>query len=579
MGLARDAARGPKRRDRPMNEMTRRGGAAQRQREVDVLVVGMGFAGMYVLHCLRQRGLTGRAFEAGSDVGGTWYWNRYPGCRVDVDSVQYSYNFSDMLTRDWQWTERFASQPELLRYANHVADRFDLRRDAKFDTRVVSAEFDGGTNLWTLRTDKGDVASAPYCVMATGSLSTPYRPPFPGIEDFRGEWHHTGAWPHEEVRFGGKRVGVVGTGSTGIQAIPVIAAEAAHLTVFQRTPQYTTPARNRPMAPGEQRAFNVRRAQWHDEVRDTFTAMTGFPAPTRTVRDDTPEERRAYFEKRWEEGGMPQAMLATYENINTDREANAAVANFVRDKIREIVKDPEVAERLCPPEDRSARSARPSIRLLRRPYNRDNVSLVDLGRAPIERVTAGGIKTADGEHELDVIVFCATGFDAMTGSLLAIDIRTSDGASLKDAWSDGPDTYLGLMVAGLPNLFMINGPGSPSVKTNMIIAIEQHADWIMDLIGHLAAHGLNRVEATERAQAAWGRARLRGRRRDPDAGRGFPGMSAPTCRARSGSTCPTSGGFGRYRGILRRDRRRRLSRVRAVAGGGPPRRPPESRAE
>ena len=548
MGLARDAARGSKRGDRPMNEMTGRGGAAQRQREVDVLVVGMGFAGMYVLHCLRQRGLTGRAFEAGSDVGGTWYWNRYPGCRVDVDSVQYSYNFSDMLTRDWQWTERFASQPELLRYANHVADRFDLRRDAKFDTRVVSAEFDGGTNLWTLRTDKGDVASAPYCVMATGSLSTPYRPPFPGIEDFRGEWHHTGAWPHEEVRFGGKRVGVVGTGSTGIQAIPVIAAEAAHLTVFQRTPQYTTPARNRPMAPGEQRAFNVRRAQWHDEVRDTFTAMTGFPAPTRTVRDDTPEERRAYFEKRWEEGGMPQAMLTTYENINTDREANAAVANFVRDKIREIVKDPEVAERLCPPEDLPIGSKRPPIDTdYYETYNRDNVSLVDLGRTPIERVTAGGIKTADGEHGLDVIVF-ATGFDAMTGSLLAIDIRTSDGASLKDAWSDGPDTFLGLMVAGLPNLFMINGPGSPSVKTNMIIAIEQHADWIMDLIGHLAARGLNRVEATERAQAAWvaHACEVADATLMPVADSWYVGANVP---GKKRVYMPYFGGFARYRGI------------------------------
>ena len=529
-----------------MNETTGCDGTARRPRDVDVLVVGMGFAGMYILHCLRQRGLTGRAFEAGGDVGGTWYWNRYPGCRVDVDSVQYSYNFSEALTRDWQWTEKFASQPELLRYANHVADRFDLRRDAKFDTRVVSAEFDGGTNLWTLRTDKGDVASAPYCIMATGSLSTPYKPPFPGIEDFRGEWHHTGAWPREGVRFGGKRVGVVGTGSTGIQAIPVIAAEAARLTVFQRTPQYTTPARNRPMTPGEQSAFNAHRAQWHDEVRDTFTAMTGFPMPTRTVRDDTPEERRAYFEKRWEEGGMPQAMLAAYKDVNTDREANAAVADFVRDKIREIVKDPEVAERLCPPKDLPIGSKRPPIDTdYYETYNRDNVSLVDLERAPIERITPRGVRTADGEHELDVIVF-ATGFDAMTGSLLAIDIRTGDGASLKDAWSDGPDTYLGLMVAGLPNLFMINGPGSPSVKTNMILSIEQHVDWIMDLIGHLAARGLNRVEATERAQTAWvaHACEVADATLMPVADSWYVGANVP---GKKRVYMPYFGGFGRYR--------------------------------
>ena len=487
----------------PMTK-TQLGGSRDSSPEfVDVLVVGMGFAGMYILYCLRERGLTARAFEAGSDVGGTWYWNRYPGCRVDVDSVQYSYNFSEELTREWQWTEKFASQPELLRYAIHVADRFDLRRDAKFDTRVISAGFDEETNLWTLRTDNGDVASAPYCIMATGSLSTPYKPPFPGIEDFRGEWYHTGAWPHEEVDFSGKRVGIIGTGSTGIQAIPVVAAEAGHLTVFQRTPQYTTPARNRPMAPGEQRQFNAHRTEWHDEVRNTFSAMTGFPMPTRTIHEDTPEERRTYLERRWEQGGMPQAMLAAYKDVGVDVEANTAVADFVRGKIRDIVKDPDVAGRLCPPKDLPIGSKRPPIDTdYYETFNRDNVALVDIKRAPIERVTAGGIKTANAEYELDAIIF-ATGFDAMTGSLLAIDIRTSHGASLKDAWSDGPDTYLGLMVAGLPNLFMINGPGSPSVKANMIITIEHHADWILDLIDHLAAEDFNRVEATERAQTDW----------------------------------------------------------------------------
>ena len=479
------------------------GNASSQPENVDVLVVGMGFAGMYILHCLRRRGLTARAFEAGSDVGGTWYWNRYPGCRGDFDSVQYSYNFSDELTREWEWTEKFAAQPELLRYANHVADRFDLRRDAKFDTRVTSAVFDDETNLWMLETDRGDVATARYCIMATGSLSTPYRPPYPGIEDFRGEWYHTATWPHEAVDFSGKRVGIIGTGSTGIQAIPVIAEEADHLTVFQRTPQYTTPARNRPMAPGEQREFNARRDEWHDEVYRTFSGMTGFPLPTRTVHEDTPEERRARLEARWEAGGMPAAMLTTYRDVPVDREANDVVADFVRDKIREIVRDPEVAEKLLPSRDLPIGSKRVPIDTdYYETFNRDNVTLVDVRSAPIERITARGIATADAEHDLDAIVF-ATGFDAMTGTLLAIDIRTSTGASLRQSWSDGPDTYLGLMVAGLPNLFMINGPGSPSVKANMLLAIEQHTDWIMDCLDHLAQNGFDRVEAGQQAQEDW----------------------------------------------------------------------------
>ncbi len=477
--------------------------ANQTQASVDVLVVGAGIAGLYILYCLRQRGLTARAFETGSDVGGTWYWNRYPGARVDVDSVQYSYNFSDEITQEWVWSEKFATQPELLRYVNFVADRLDLRRDVKFDTRVVTAEFDDETNLWTLKTDKGDVASAPYCIMATGSLSTPYQPPFPGFEDFGGEWYHTATWPHEEVNFSGKRVGIIGTGSTGIQAIPVVAEEAQHLTVFQRTPQFTTPARNRPMAADEQRAFNAHRVEWHAEVRHTFSGMTGFPMPTKSHLEDTPEERQAYFEARWEKGGMPQSMLATYKGVNVDEEANSVVADFVRDKIHETVKDPKIAKLLSPPKDLPIGSKRPPIDTdYYATFNRDNVTLVDVKSTPIERITPGGIMTADAEYELDAIIF-ATGFDAMTGTLLAIDIRTGDGASLKDAWSDGPDAYLGLMVAGLPNLFMINGPGSPSVKMNMILAIEHHTDWIMSLIDHLAANGLNRIEATEQAQADW----------------------------------------------------------------------------
>jgi len=482
--------------------MSDRGDSPAAER-VDVLVVGAGLAGLYILYCLRQRGLRARAFEAGSDVGGTWYWNRYPGARVDVESMQYCYHFSDELTDEWAWTERFASQPELLRYINHVADRFDLRRDVKFGTRVTSAVFDGVANLWTLETDRDDVTQAPYCIMATGSLSKPYRPPFPGYDDFRGDTYHSATWPHEDVGFNGKRVGIIGTGSTGIQAIPVVAAQAKHLTVFQRTPNYTTPARNRPLAEAEQREFNEHHVQWRGEVRRSFAAITGFPLPTKFPEEDTPAARQVLLEQRWKDGGMPPALLATYKGISVDEKANAVVADFVRRKIREIVKDPTVARILCPPDDLPIGSKRPPIDTdYYQTFNRDNVTLVDVKRAPIERITANGIRTGEAEYDLDAIIF-ATGFDAMTGTLLAIDIRTADGTTLKEAWADGPSTYLGLMVSGLPNLFMINGPGSPSVKANMIVALEQHTDWIMALLDHLAATGLDRVEADEQAQAEW----------------------------------------------------------------------------
>jgi cyclohexanone monooxygenase len=471
--------------------------------QVDVLVIGAGLSGLYILYCLRQRGLTARCYEAGTGVGGTWYWNRYPGARVDVESMQYCYHFSDELAQEWKWTEKFAAQPELLRYINYVADRFDLQRDIKFDTRVTSAHFDDGANLWTLQTDRGDVASAPYCIMATGSLSKPYRPPFPGLEDFRGNWYHTATWPQEEVDFTGKRVGIVGTGSTGIQAIPVVAARAKHLTVFQRTPNYTAPARNRPLKLDEQSAFYAHHDEWREEVKHTFAAMTGWPLPTKFPHEDTTEQRRTYLEQRWEEGGMPQSLLSSYKGINVDEDANRAVADFVRDKIHEIVKDPAVAELLCPPKDLPIGSKRPPIDTdYYETFNRDNVTLVDVKKAPIQRITPDGIETADTHYELDAIIF-ATGFDAMTGTLLAIDIQGPNGYTLKEAWADGPATYLGLMVAGLPNLFMINGPGSPSVKANMIVALEQHTDWIMSLIDHLRANGLDRVEADVQAQDEW----------------------------------------------------------------------------
>ena len=378
------------------------GNAGSQPENVDVLVVGMGFAGMYILHCLRRRGLTARAFEAGGDVGGTWYWNRYPGCRVDFDSVQYSYNFSDELTREWEWTEKFAAQPELLAYANHVADRFDLRRDAKFDTRVTSAVFDDETNLWTLHTDRGDVATARYCIMATGSLSTPYRPPYPGIEDFRGEWYHTATWPHEAVDFGGKRVGVIGTGSTGIQAIPVIAEEADHLTVFQRTPQYTTPARNRPMAPDEQREFNARRDEWHDEVYPHLLGHDGLPAAhpdrSRGYARGTPGPARGPLG-----GGRHARGHADDVQGRPGRPGGQRCRRGLRARQDPRDRqDPEVAEKLLPSRDLPIGSKRVPIDTdYYETFNRDNVTLVDIRSAPIERITARGIATADAEHDLD----------------------------------------------------------------------------------------------------------------------------------------------------------------------------------
>ncbi len=470
---------------------------------VDVLVIGAGLSGLYILYCLRQRGLSARAFEAASGVGGTWYWNRYPGARVDVESVQYAYHFSDELLAEWTWTERFATQPELLRYVDYVADSFELRRDVTFDTRVVSAHFDDDANQWTLKTDRGHVATARYCIMATGSLSTPYRLPFPGLEDFQGEWYHTAMWPHDEVDFTGKRVGIVGTGSTGIQAIPVVAEQARHLTVFQRTPNYTSPARNRPLETGEQAAFLARHEEWRADVRNTFAAMTGFPLSTKFVDEDTAEQRRAWLEQRWEEGGMPHSLLTAYKGVPVDEGANRVVADFVRDKIHEIVADPEVAERLCPPVDLPIGAKRPPIDTdYYATFNRNNVLLVDVKAAPIERMTPSGLQTAEAHYEFDAIIF-ATGFDAMTGTLLNIDILGPGGCTLGEAWADGPATYLGLMVAGLPNLFMINGPGSPSVKANMIVALEQHTDWIMGLLDHMNADDLDRVEAKGDAQTEW----------------------------------------------------------------------------
>jgi cation diffusion facilitator CzcD-associated flavoprotein CzcO len=467
---------------------------------VDVAIVGAGFAGMYMLHRAREIGLSARALEAGSGVGGTWYWNRYPGARCDVESMEYSYQFSDELQQEWEWTERYASQPEILEYANHVADRFDLRGNIQFNTRIVSAIYDETEDRWTLRTDAGSELHAQYLVMATGCLSSARIPDFPGLDQFQGATYHTGRWPHEDVDFSGQRVGVIGTGSSGIQSIPIIARQARHLTVFQRTASYSVPARNGPLDEEEQRAIKADYGGFRARNSLMQTAIgSRLAVSEHSALAVEPDDRTSVYETRWEHGGLP--FLGAFFDLLFDRDANETAAEFVRAKIREIVKDPDVAERLSP------RTVIGCKRLCVdtgyfETFNRDNVELVDVSEAPIDEITRHGLRVADRAFEFDAIVF-ATGFDAMTGALLSIDIRGRDGLPLREAWADGPCTYLGLGVVGFPNLFTISGPGSPSVLTNMIVSIEQHVNWITECIGYLRDHGHRRIEVTADAQEAW----------------------------------------------------------------------------
>ena len=429
--------------------------------QLDVVVVGAGFSGLYLLHRLRELGLQTIVLEAADDVGGTWYWNRYPGARCDVQSMTYSYSFSDELQQDWQWAERFTRQPEILRYAGHVADRFDLRGDIRFETRVTSARFDQSNARWHVATDRGDALDARFLIMATGCLSLPRVPDFAGIDDFEGDWYHTGAWPHHDVDFSGKRVGVIGTGSTAVQAIPKIAAHAEHLTVFQRTPNFAVPAWNGPLDPSVERDTKRNYAAYCAKARVSFGGDI-FDANDASALELDEREVLAELERRWSFGGF--AILTAFSDIMTDERANEFAAEFVRRKIRERVDDPEIAELLCP-DDHPFGTKRLCVDSdYYETYNRDNVTLVDVRRAPITGLSASGLRTAAAEYELDTIVF-ATGFDAMTGALLEIDIVGRDGVTLSDRWADGPHTYLGLSVEGFPNMFTITGPGSPSVLT------------------------------------------------------------------------------------------------------------------
>jgi len=468
-------------------------------RTVDAVIVGAGFAGLYMLHRLRGLGLTARVFEAGKGVGGTWYWNRYPGARCDVESMDYSYSFSDELQQEWRWTERYSSQPEILRYINHVADRFDLRRDITLETRVTAATFDEATSRWTVRTDRGHEVSAEFCIMASGCLSSAQVPKFEGLDSFKGKWYHTGHWPHEGVDFTGQRVGVIGTGSSAIQSIPIIAEQAAHLFVFQRTPNFSVPAHNAPLDAEYERRVKANYAEFRRQARES---RVGFVVERNdaSALEVSPEEREREYEARWKRGGL--GFSSTFNDLLISKDANDTAAEFFRAKIRSIVRDPAVADTLTPKHYPLGTKRLCVDTNYYATFNRDNVTLVDLKTSPIEAITPDGVRTSRQAYTLDSIVF-AIGFDAMTGALLAIDIRGRDGQTLKERWAEGPRTYLGVSVAGFPNLFMITGPGSPSVLSNMIVSIEQHADWIADCIEYLRNNGRQAIEATVEAQDEW----------------------------------------------------------------------------
>ncbi len=466
--------------------------------QIDAVIVGAGFAGMYMLHRLRQRGFTARVFEAGTGVGGTWYWNRYPGARCDVESMQYSYQFDDALQQEWEWTERYAPQPEILKYANHVADRYDLRKDIRFNSRVKSARFDEATARWTVEIEDGTRVTARFCIMATGCLSAANKPAFKGIDGFRGETYHTGHWPKEDVDFTGKRVGVIGTGSSAIQSIPIIAGQAKHLTVFQRTPNYTVPAHNQPLDPKLKRDIKADYANFRARAK-TMPAGINLRINAVSALAVSEEERRKEYEDRWAYGGIP--FMGAYMDLLLNEEANQTAAEFVRQKIRETVKDPKVAELLSPKTVIGCKRLCVDTGYYAT-FNRPNVTLVDVSETPIDEITAKGLRVGATEYEFDAIVF-ATGFDAMTGALLRIDIRGRGERPLKEKWSEGPKSYLGLAIAGFPNLFTVTGPGSPSVLTNMLPSIEQHVDWIAACITHIRDRGLRQVEAEPGAEEAW----------------------------------------------------------------------------
>ena len=465
----------------------------------DVVVVGAGFAGMYMLHKLRGLGFDTVVVERADGVGGTWYWNRYPGARCDVESMQYSYSFDPELEQEWDWSERYSGQPEILRYANHVADRYNLRRDIRFDTTVEQVDWDEKSRQWLLRTDRGSYR-ARFVVMATGCLSTTNKPAFDGAETFSGPTYHTGNWPHHDVDFEGQSVAVIGTGSSAIQAIPIIAEQCRELTVFQRTPNYSVPARNQPLDPAE-------RTEWKSNYRERRATMLEQPAamvlrlPDKEdlAKEASEQEFAECLEERWDVGGF--TFYRGYSDIILDTESNDRVAEFVRGKIAQVVDDPEVAAKLMP--HNTIACKRPCLDThYYETFNQPHVRLVDVSQTPIERISEKGVVVAGQEYPVDAIVY-ATGFDAMTGTLLRMNITGRDDKRLADHWDAGPRTYLGLGVAGFPNMFTVSGPGSPSVLTNMIPSIEQHVEWIARCLEDLRERNAATIEPEPDAEDYW----------------------------------------------------------------------------
>ena len=466
----------------------------------DAIIIGAGFGGLYAMYHLRdEMGLSVRGYDGASDVGGTWWYNRYPGARVDAPSSPfYAYTFSQEVVDEWVWPETQSTQAEVLRYVEFVADKFDLRKDFRFDTFVTDATYDEATQHWTIETDAGERATARFLICAVGALFVANKPDYPGIDEFTGDVFHTGRWPHEPVSFEGKRVGVIGTGSSGVQAIPQIAKTADHVTVFQRTPQYALPARNRPL-PDEDLAEY--RENWPD-LRASMRYRGGWPFPTekRKASQHTVEERRARYEEMWERGGMHLA-INSFDGVYVDEDLNEEIGEFVRGKIRAIVDDPETARKLMPSYPFGTK------RLILdngyfETYNRANVSLVDLRDDPIESFSATAVHTAEGEHPIDMLVL-ATGFDAVSGSMLRLNPKGRGGRPLREKWAERFDTNLGMTIAGYPNLFVIHGPGAPGVFFTMPLGGELQTQWIERCIRHLDEHGLGAIEATEAAEAAW----------------------------------------------------------------------------
>jgi cation diffusion facilitator CzcD-associated flavoprotein CzcO len=469
--------------------------------DFDAIIVGAGFSGLYMLHSLRNElGFSARVLEAGDGVGGTWYWNRYPGARSDSDSYIYCYSFDEDLRQEWEWSERYPEQDEILDYLEHVTDRFDLRRDIQFSTRVVHATFDEDANHWTIRTDSGDTFTSRFFIAAVGALSAANLPDIPCRDAFAGDTYHTGYWPHEGVDFTGKRVGVIGTGATAIQAIPLIAEQADHLTVFQRTPNYAIPARNGPVDPEVMRQRKAEYDEIWERLRQSYFGFELYFIE-RSALDDSPEERDRELQARWDQGGFG-LWLGNYQDMFFTKEANETISEWLREKIQERVDDPVTAKMLTPRDHPFGTKRVPLETNYYEAFNRDNVELVDVREAPIEEITPTGLRTRDAEYEFDALVF-ATGFDAMTGPLNKIDIRGRGGQLLRDKWAEGPRSYLGLTIADFPNMFTITGPGSPSVLSNMPVSIEQHVELITRFIEHMRDNGLEVVEPTQQAEDEW----------------------------------------------------------------------------